>query len=68
MIKKFQSLWSVIAIDDIEVENIGGTFYCFTTEIGALRLFKEYNSFDRNLKTNMGYSTNRRSWYFRMEN
>jgi hypothetical protein len=66
-IKNVKKFWSTISIDEINVENIGGAIYGFTTEIGALRLFREYNKVIRNEKTDVGYSQNRETWYFRLE-
>ena len=66
-IKSVKNFWSVVTNDETDVENIGGTIYCFTSEIGALRLFREYNKMSRNERTDMGYSQNRKTWYFRLE-
>ncbi len=66
-LKNVKNFWSDVANDEIDVENIGGTVYGFTTEIGALRLFREYNKTIRNERTDIGYSQNRKTWYFRLE-
>lgn len=52
---------------NITVENIGGTYYAFGSELDCLRLFRGYNKVNRNPKTDCGYSTNLGTFYFRLE-
>jgi hypothetical protein len=50
--------------EPVRVEKIGGTFYGFTTELGALRLLRKY------IETNgvrADFSKNMGSWFFRLE-
>lgn len=54
-----------IAKEEIQVENICGTYYTFGTELACHRLFYAYrNSLP---KIDVNFSKNRNSWYFRLE-
>lgn len=59
--------WTKTAQDEVELKQLGGAVYGFTTEIGALRLFHKYNMIKNNGKTRMGYSKNLGTWYFSLE-
>lgn len=57
--------WSKIAGEKLKVERIGGAFYGFCSELGALRLFYKYRySVD---KAKVLYSDNQGTWVFRLE-
>lgn len=53
--------WTAIAREPVRVENIGGTYYGFASELATLRLFRKYNYPDN---TSQGFSSNLGSFYF----
>jgi len=64
---KVAAEWKRGANEEVTVEEIKGTFYTFVSELVALRLFRHYNRAVRNPKTDVGYSENLGSWFFRLE-
>jgi len=54
------------AKEPLEVQEIGGAFYGFGSELGVLRLFAKYQSNGRyhNPRATIGYSKPRKSHYF----
>lgn len=64
--EKVYNVWKKYSgSEPLEVENIGGSFYGFTTELGALRIFYAYRNTNKNQK--VGYSVNLKTWYISME-
>lgn len=60
--------WQRIVLDEaLELQDVCGTIYAFTSELAALRLFRYYNLVSFNPKAAMGYSIARESYYFRLE-
>jgi hypothetical protein len=60
--------WSGLAGGEpVEVEYVKGTFYGYTTELGALRLFHRYNRKVRNTGTRADYSANLQTWFFALD-
>lgn len=57
--------WTAIAGEPVEVEEIGGSYYGFCSELGALRLFHKYAITDGRAKA--AYSPGQKSWFFRLE-
>lgn len=57
--------WTKIAGEPVKVEMIGGAFYGFCSELGALRLFHKYQIVDGRAKA--AYSDNLQTWFFRLE-
>lgn len=53
------------ASEPVTVEEIGGTFYAFGSELATLRLLKAYRHCGE--RADAGYSDNRESFYFRLE-
>jgi hypothetical protein len=66
-ITKPYNMFRVLGKEDFEIEVIGGTIYAFGSEVGTLRLFKEYNKVTRNERTDQGFSKNLQKFYFRLE-
>ena len=62
---KLQNDWTKIAGETVTVEKIGGAFYGFCSELGALRLFHKYQIVDGRAKA--AYSENQKTWFFRLE-
>ena len=56
-----------VAKEPLDVEIISGCVYAFGSELACLRLFKAYNGYERNQRTEARYSDNRESWYFCLE-
>lgn len=56
--------WRNIAGDHVDVEQIGGTFYGWTSEVASLRLLRAYRDVDR---ADQGFSANIGRFYFRLE-
>lgn len=54
--------WSEYAKEEIRVEEIGGTFYGFGSELATLRIFRKYGADAKGI--NQGYSANLGEWYF----
>ena len=52
--------WSKIAGKPVKIEEVGGTVYGFSSELGVLRLFHKFNC----ESARIGYSENLKSWYF----
>lgn len=63
--KRLEKEWGRVAKDPVDVDTSGDSIYGFTTELGALRLFYKFNQHDRTSTTDIGYSKNFNSWYFR---
>lgn len=62
---RVQTTWKrIIGDEKIELELISGTLYGFTSELGALRLFREYNMIFRNDLTDMGQTDRHDAGYF----
>lgn len=59
--------WTKIAGAPVRVEYIKGTFYGYTSELGALRLFHKYNLMSRKVGTAAAFSVNLGTWYFAMQ-
>jgi hypothetical protein len=53
--------WSQYANEPVRVEEIGGTFYGFGSELATLRLYRHYG--DRP-NVSQGFSSNLGSFYF----
>lgn len=64
---RVENEWAAIAGDAVQVEEINGTIYGYTTELGALRLFRKYNLVSRCVGTTANYSANLRKWYFALQ-
>lgn len=60
---RVQADWSAYAQESVSVEAIGGTFYGFTSELGALRIANKYRYTDQDA-VRAAYSAPRGSWYF----
>lgn len=56
--------WKCIASETVEVEQIGGAFYGFASEIATLRLLKAYRTVEL---ADCGYSENLGRFFFRLE-
>lgn len=62
-INRTKALFSSIAKEPVEVQEIGATIYGFCSELAALRLFHKYNC----SKCRAGYSENLKTWYFSLD-
>lgn len=56
--------WSEIAGEPVSVEEIKGTLYAYGSELACLRLYRKWTG-AKNVTS--GYSTNMKTWYFRVE-
>jgi hypothetical protein len=68
--KKLVGEWKKIAGENIEVEYIKGAFFGFGSELATLRLFMKYSNKGKNNpsgKFDVGFSTNLKKHYFKME-
>lgn len=65
---KLHRTWREYAKEPIRVEEIGGTFYAFGSELACLRLYHRYR-YDPKLteRYRVEYSKTYNSWFFRME-
>ncbi len=57
--------WSIIAGESVTVENIGGTYYAYGSELGCLRLYYAFRKCGDRAATE--YSKNLSTFYFRLE-
>lgn len=65
-VKKVEREWTKLAGGEkVEVKEVGGHFYGFTSRLGALELFHAYRNC--NSKQKIGFSQTYDSWYFTME-
>lgn len=68
--KKLKDQWKKIAGEPVEIEAIKGSFYGYCSELGTYRLFMKYTNKGKNNPNNkfdVGYSSNLKKYYFRME-
>lgn len=63
-IEKVKKDWEKIAKEEIDVQLIRSTFYCFCSELASLRLLKAYRNTE---KADCGHSDNLKSFYFSLE-
>jgi hypothetical protein len=63
-ITRFARDVSALAREEMEVEYISGTYYCFGSELATLRLLKLYRKSE---KADQGFSHNLKKFYFRIE-
>lgn len=56
-----------LAKEPLEVEHLEGVIYAFGSELGTLRIWRNYNSHSRNDKTQQNFSKNLDKWYFSLE-
>lgn len=69
MLERIEKDWARFAGGEaIEVEEIRGAFYGFTSELGALRLYQKFvQSGAPTDRIRADYSKNLGSWFFRIE-
>jgi hypothetical protein len=70
MAKKLIGKMKSIAKEPVEVEYTKGSFYVFGSELATLRIFMKYSNKGKhnpNDKFDVGYSSNLKKFYFRME-
>lgn len=60
-ISRIQKDWTEYAGEAVRVEEIGGTFYGFASELGTLRIYRKYNDCKG---VNQAFSSNLGSFYF----
>lgn len=60
-IARVQKDWSEYANEPVRVEEIGGTFYGFGSELATLRIYRKYGGPDN---VTQGFSKNLGSFYF----
>lgn len=63
--KRVKVEFEKIAKEPLTVEEIGGAFYAFGSELACLRLFHGYRYCGDSVKT--AYSENQKTWFFRLE-
>lgn len=60
---RLQNDWNKMAGEEVTIEQIGGAFYAFCSELAALRMFHKYNCD----KARAAFSKPRNSWFFSLE-
>lgn len=65
-ISRLKSLWEGYAKETVKVEEIGGTFYGFCSELAALRIYYYYRHGNPEY-IKAAYSENLKTWFFRLE-
>jgi hypothetical protein len=61
MMSRLVSDWKALAGEDVSIEHIEGTLYCFCSELGALRLHYKLTV------GRVGYSQNLKTWFYALE-
>ena len=62
-LNRLKAHWESHSKEPLKVEDIGGTFYAFGSELACLRLAYKYR-YGANEKIKAEYSSNLKSWYF----
>lgn len=68
--KRTASMMKEFAGEDVTIEHITSCVYAFGSELACLRIFAKYNAngATHNPNARVGYSDNRKTWYFVLEN
>jgi len=63
-LESLKNIWKDVCKEDVEIEQISGAIYAFGSELACLRLLNYYYM---NPRTKAAWSSNRNTWYFRLE-
>jgi hypothetical protein len=66
-VKNAEKDWKKVAKEPITLEQIGGAIYAYGSELATLRLLRYYMHSIHKGKAMQDYSTNMKTFYFRLE-